>query len=99
MFTYQIGWPFWKIAARVGFPLRLRVEVFQDLEEGGFVARSADFLKDGGVFVCEGDTVQDLEREIRYTAIDLLEEILHVRIQEGGKPRIQTIPTLSLVPA
>lgn len=39
---YPIGFPGWKLAARAGVPLRVRVHVLHDDEAGCYVATSPD---------------------------------------------------------
>lgn len=70
---YRVGFPGWKIAARVGVPLLLRVEVIRDHEAGVFVATSPDL--DG--LVAEAKTADELVRAV-YDCVDmLLEYALH----------------------
>lgn len=42
MFPYRVGLPLWKLAARVGFPIYVRVEVLWDEVAQVYVATSPD---------------------------------------------------------
>lgn len=64
---YRVGLPGWKLAARVGMPLRLRVHVMHDKEAGVFLATSPDL--DG--LVTEAATVEELQVET-LAAVQLL---------------------------
>ena len=33
-FSYRVGWPFWKLAYRLGFPLSYRYDIFFSRESG-----------------------------------------------------------------
>jgi 5'-3' exonuclease len=39
---YRVGFPGWKLAARFGVPLLVKIEVIRDAEAAVFVATSAD---------------------------------------------------------
>jgi hypothetical protein len=65
---YRIGFPFWKQLARLGVPLKVRVNVLRDDEAGVFVATSGDLRG----LVCEATTMDDLIVEIRASINDLL---------------------------
>ena len=56
---YRVGLPGWEIAARCGVPMRLRVNIIQDLEANAYVARSPDLY---GVIV-EAPTLDQLKDE------------------------------------
>lgn len=73
---YRIGAPFWKVAARAGVPMYLRVRVREDAESHSFWA-SSDGL-DG--LVVSGASFDDLRGEIISAASMLLSE------QLGGRP-------------
>lgn len=72
--SYRIGKFGWKLAARLGFSLRLHVSVLFDEESKMFVATSDDFLP-LAVFSCEAQTPEALEVEIKNTALDILDTI------------------------
>jgi hypothetical protein len=56
---YRVGFPFWKLAARLNVPLLLRVDVMHDQDAGVFIATSPDLkglvveAKDPGALVAE----------------------------------------------
>lgn len=66
---FLIGWPFWKLLARLGLPLGLRVAVHYDSESKTFWADSPDL--DG--LVVSGETPENLAREIHIAATELVE--------------------------
>ena len=66
---YRVGFPGWKLAARMGMPLRIRVNVHFDEESKSYWAASPDL--DG--LVVSGATLDELRDEIRGGAVDLLE--------------------------
>lgn len=39
---YRIGFPGWKLAARLGVRLVLRIDVMHDIESGAYIATSPD---------------------------------------------------------
>lgn len=69
---YRVGFPFWKVAGRIGVPLLLRIEVAKDEEAGVFIAVSPDLQ---GLTV-EAASLEELHREVGYCVDDLMEEIL-----------------------
>ncbi len=74
MFAYRVGFPGWKIAARLGFPLIIHANVIWDDEAKVFVACSDDFLPHFGC-VTEGATFEELQRKVRECCEMALEEI------------------------
>ena len=66
---YRVGFPGWKIAARLNVPLVLRVDVFRDPEAQVFIAKSDD-LK--GLIV-EAPTKDELFKGV-YDCVDMLME-------------------------
>ena len=70
---YRVGFPGWKLAARIGVPLLLRIEVIRDHEAGVFVATSPDL--DG--LVAEAKTADELVRAVYDCTDMLLEYALH----------------------
>lgn len=64
---YRIGFPLWKMFARLGVPLKLRINVMHDSEADVFVATSDDLRG----LVCEAHTPEELYSEIS-AAIDEL---------------------------
>ena len=71
-FAYRVGWPGWKLAARLGAPLYIRVSVIWDNEVRVFAAQSEDFLPK---FCCvaESETPDGLKQELSYIFEEALE--------------------------
>jgi len=69
---YRIGFPLWKAFARLGAPLKLRVNVIRDEEAGVFVATSDDLRG----LVAEAATLDELVVEVHAVIEDLLAEQL-----------------------
>lgn len=69
---YRVGLPFWKLLARCGMPVHLRIMVQRDSESDMLVATSPDL--DG--LVVESTTMDDLMIETREVIDMLLEEYL-----------------------
>ena len=74
---YRVGLPGWKIAAKCGLPIRLRVNITQDLEANVYVAQSPDL--DG--LIVEAHTLDELKDEALAAAGVLLELALHAKAQ------------------
>lgn len=70
---YRIGYPFWKTMARLGFAMKVRVEVVEDTEARVFVATSDDLRG----LVCEASSIEELIKEVNLAMSDLLEMELH----------------------
>lgn len=66
---YRVGFPGWKLAARVGFPLRLNVQAYRDEESNSYWAKSDDL--DG--LVVSGQTLDELQREVMAAIPELLQ--------------------------
>ncbi len=66
---YRVGFPGWKLAARMGVPVRIRVDVHFDNESNSYWANSPDL--DG--LVVAGSTLDELRDEVRSAAGALLE--------------------------
>lgn len=67
--SYRVGLPFWKVAARVGVPLKLVVCIHRDDEAGVYFAHSPDLRG----LVVEAETLDALRSEVRSAASELLE--------------------------
>jgi len=65
---YRVGFPCWKLFARIGVPLLVRVRVHFDKESNSYWAESADL--DG--LVVSGANLDDLHTEINSAASELL---------------------------
>lgn len=72
---YRVGFPGWKLAARVGVKLSIRVNVHFDPEVKGYWTSSPDL---DGLFVT-GDTLDELWKEAHIAVPELLEFALGVR--------------------
>ena len=64
---YRVGFPGWKIAARLGVPVLFRVDVHHDSEAGVFIATSPDMRG----LVVEATTKEDLISSV-YDCMDML---------------------------
>lgn len=65
---YRIGYPFWREFARMGVPLKVRINVMRDTEAGVFVATSKDLRG----LVCEASSIDALVREVEQATHELL---------------------------
>ena len=70
--AYTVGWPGWKIAARLGIPLRVKVKISLDKEAGVYVAICDNFLPEFAI-ACEGEDFESLKKEIKACLEDGLE--------------------------
>lgn len=70
---YRVGFPGWKVAARLGVPMKLRIDVMLDEEAHCYWTSSPD-LK--GLIVT-GATLDEIRTEARLAATQLLELELH----------------------
>ena len=70
---YRVGFPGWKLAAKLGVPVRLRVFIAQDLESNVYVAQSPDL--EG--LVLEGQTLEEIKKEALSCSKFLLEIALN----------------------
>lgn len=66
---YRVGFPFWKVVARMGVPVSFKVDVFHDSESNSYWARSPQL--DG--LVVSGATLDELRDEVRSAALELLD--------------------------
>lgn len=64
---YRVGFPGWKIAARFGVPLLVKIEVIHDKKAKVFVATSRDLAG----LVVETKTIDQLFPEV-YSCVDML---------------------------
>ena len=65
---FRVGWPGWKLAARLGLPVLVRVQVMLDKETGSYWAKSRDL--DG--LVVSGETLDELMSEAVAASQELL---------------------------
>lgn len=81
MFSYRVGSPGWKLAARLGVPLKVVVNVIFDSETGYFTALSDDFNPQAGI-AAEAKTWDELVKEIE-SEIEEAMEFIFVTLQTG----------------
>lgn len=65
---YKIGYPFWKVAAKLGVAMKIRVDVLRDDEANVYVASSDDLPG----LVCEAATMDMLVDEVNASIGELL---------------------------
>lgn len=65
---YKIGYPFWKVAAKMGVAMKIRVDVLRDEEANVYVASSEDLPG----LVCEATTMDLLVEEVNSSVNELL---------------------------
>jgi hypothetical protein len=82
----RIGFPFWRRAALLGVPLKLRVDVARDHDANVFVATSDD-LKG---LVCEAASMDDLVKEVGLAMTELL------ALQLSAQPRARPVTDLRI---
>ena len=75
MIRYRVGLPGWKLAARMGVPVSIRVHIHFDPEVASYWTTSPDL---GGLIVT-GKSLDELYGEVKLAAPDLIE-------LELGKP-------------
>jgi len=85
---YPVGWPLWKMLARMGVPLRFTLVVHFDSEARVFWAESPDL--DG--LVVEGADLEEVRREALLAADGLLEASLSAR----KSPKLRMRPRLDM---
>ena len=82
---YRLGFPGWKLAARMGIPLLIKLDVVHDREAAVFVATSRD-LKGLVVEVPDSVSAEDFHKEI-HDCVDMLMADL---VKSGEKPKTVT---------
>ena len=65
---YRVGFPGWKLAAKMGIPLLVKVNAYYDKESNSYWASSPDL--DG--LIVSGADLDELHTEINAAASDLL---------------------------
>ena len=81
---YRVGNLGWRVAARIGIPLKVRIDVIFDDEAKVFVATSED-LKG---LVVEAATVEELWAEIKQCACDLLIEECQAKLPVAREEKL-----------
>ena len=79
---YRVGFPFWRVAARLGVPVLFRVHVVRDDEAGVFIATSPDLRG----LVVEAETKEEMFNEIYHCVDALMEE--NLRLNRPIKPLV-----------
>ena len=69
---YRVGLAFWKLAARLGIPLSLRIQVMHDDEADVYIATSTDLAG----LVAEAPSLDELMFSVRDCAEMLIEHTL-----------------------
>lgn len=93
MFAYRIGAPGWKLAARLGVPLKAKVFVVYDPESRSLVGECNDFEPYLGI-VTEGETFEELSKKLK--------ECFEMGLEESfKKPHASSLvkPSMTLVGA
>ena len=90
MFAYRLGFPGWRLYAKLGGQIKIRVNVIMDEEVGVFVATSPDLQG----LVCESDTVSNLKSSVEMAAIALLERKFKKQVQK--QPPIADMRLMSI---
>ena len=70
---YRVGFPLWKLAARLGVPLSFRIQVMHDHEANVHIATSTDLAG----LVAEAPYLEDLMVVVHDCAEMLTEHALH----------------------
>ncbi|MDD2811064.1 DUF1902 domain-containing protein [Rhodoferax sp.] len=87
LITYRVGFPGWKLAARLGVPLQVRVQVHYDPEVKSYWTTSPDLA---GLVVC-APTLDALLREASIGIDELLELSLNTSAVHAT-PRMSFTP-------
>ena len=94
MFAYRVGFPGWKIAARLGCPLRVKVFVVYDEESKMLVAECNDFQPYLGI-VTEGNTFEELQRKVEECCEMAMEEAFRTNsINRSVHPNMTLVGSL-----
>jgi hypothetical protein len=73
MFAYRVGFPGWKVAARAGWPVRLRIDVHHDPEVNSYWTTSSDL----NGLVVTGATLNEVRNEARLASESLLDRAMN----------------------
>lgn len=85
MFSYRVGFPGWKLAAKLGVPLRVVVNVIFDSETGYFTALSDDFNPQAGI-AAEAKTWNELVKEVESEIEEAMEFIFKNKHEDEVTP-------------
>ena len=78
---YRVGLPFWKLAARLGLPLLIRIQVMHDHEACVYIATSTDLPG----LVAESSDLEQLMLAVHDCADMLIEHALHRPLKRSAK--------------
>lgn len=78
---YRVGLAFWKLAARLGVPLSLRIQIMHDDEADVYIATSTDLAG----LVAEAPSLVELMFSVRDCAEMLIEHTLHRSLKLTAK--------------
>ncbi len=93
MFAYRVGRFGWRLFARLGMPLVVKVSVTYDQEAKLFVAECDDFLPYLGI-VTEGETVDILNSKLKACFADAFEEAFKDHLHNDLKISLNLVPSL-----
>ncbi len=94
MFAYRVGFPGWKIAARLGLPLKIRVFVIYDEESKMLVAECNDFQPYLGI-VTEGETFEELRKKVGECCEMAMEEAFKTtNVNQSIRPNMTLVASL-----
>lgn len=85
MFSYRVGFPGWKLAARLGVPLKVVVNVIFDSETCYFTALSDDFNPEAGI-AAEAKTWDELVKEVESEIEEAMEFIFKSKHEDEVTP-------------
>lgn len=91
----RVGFPCWKLFARLGLHIRVRVAVHFDADTKTFWADSPDL--DG--LVVSGATPEELAREVHLAAAELLELQLAGTVRQDAIVVKESFPSMGYCPA
>ena len=78
---YRVGLPFWKLAARLGVPLLIRIQVMHDHEANVYIATSTDLAG----LIAEAPNLEELMLSVHDCADMLIEHALHQPLKRSAK--------------
>ena len=92
----RVGFPGWKLFARLGFHIRVRIAVHFDVETKTFWADSPDL--DG--LIVSGATLEELAHEVHLAATSLLElQLSGHHVRENAIVVTESLPAMGYCPA
>ena len=80
-YAWPLGAPGWRIWAKLGLPLTIKVEIARDDEAQVFVASSKNLH---GLHV-EGETLDEVSKEVRSAILDLLHDNYPLAEKSGNQ--------------